>query len=261
MMKTKLLTLGLLACLLLVAGCGSPVSGALSPDTPPTDEVVAETESTAIVEEDKGIGMANPASVYCEEQGGTLDIRDTDAGQYGVCVFPDGSECEEWAFFRGECSPGDSANPTETIIGMANPASVYCEEHGGTLDIRDSDAGQYGMCSFPDGSECEEWAFFRGECGVVPDDEASPETADTVEAVEDWIGVVVSNPEGAQFDDYFQMMDQNGTRVGIAGFGEIGEQLVALRDTGTVIHVWGVIRRDVPDAYGAQIEVTRLEIE
>jgi hypothetical protein len=22
------------------------------------------------------------------------------------CVFPDGSECEEWAFFRGECAPG-----------------------------------------------------------------------------------------------------------------------------------------------------------
>lgn len=49
--------------------------------------------------------LANPASVYCEEQGGELEIReDEQGGQYGVCTFPEG-ECEEWAFYRGECSP------------------------------------------------------------------------------------------------------------------------------------------------------------
>jgi putative hemolysin len=50
-------------------------------------------------------GLANPASMYCETQGYTLEIRtDEEGNQYGVCVFPDGSECEEWAFFRGECT-------------------------------------------------------------------------------------------------------------------------------------------------------------
>ena len=54
-------------------------------------------------------GIANPASVYCEEHGGELEIRTgDDGGEYGVCVFSDGSECEEWAFFRGECGPGES---------------------------------------------------------------------------------------------------------------------------------------------------------
>lgn len=49
-------------------------------------------------------GIANPASVYCVEQGGRLSIRkDTSGGEYGVCVFKDGSECEEWKFFRKEC--------------------------------------------------------------------------------------------------------------------------------------------------------------
>lgn len=58
-------------------------------------------------EEQKDQGLANPASVFCEEQGGTVDIRTgVDGGQYGVCVFDDGSECDEWAFFRGECSAG-----------------------------------------------------------------------------------------------------------------------------------------------------------
>jgi putative hemolysin len=52
------------------------------------------------------IGLANPASVHCIEQGYTLQMLEAeDGGQFGVCVFPDGSQCEEWAFFRGECSP------------------------------------------------------------------------------------------------------------------------------------------------------------
>ncbi len=53
-------------------------------------------------------GLANPASVFCEENGGTLEIRDEAEGQVGVCVFADGSECEEWAYYRGECGPGEN---------------------------------------------------------------------------------------------------------------------------------------------------------
>jgi putative hemolysin len=40
-------------------------------------------------------------------QGGTLEIReDAEGNQVGWCVFDDGSECEEWAYYRGECEPG-----------------------------------------------------------------------------------------------------------------------------------------------------------
>ncbi|MBM4431321.1 MAG: DUF333 domain-containing protein, partial [Chloroflexi bacterium] len=53
--------------------------------------------------------MPNPASVHCERNGGTVELRqDASGGVSGVCVFPDGSECDEWAYFRGECKPGDS---------------------------------------------------------------------------------------------------------------------------------------------------------
>jgi putative hemolysin len=49
--------------------------------------------------------VANPASVFCIENNGTIEIKtDIKGGQYGVCVFWDKSECEEWAFFRGECN-------------------------------------------------------------------------------------------------------------------------------------------------------------
>ncbi len=107
--------------------------------------------------------MPNPASVFCEENGGTLEIRTAEDGsQSGFCVFPDGSECDEWAFYRGDCEPGDSLNMG---ANMPNPASVFCEENDGTVDILTAEDGsQPGVCIFPDGSECDEWAFFRGEC-------------------------------------------------------------------------------------------------
>lgn len=50
---------------------------------------------------------------------------------------------------------------------IANPASAYCEQMGGKSEIiTASDGSQSGACKFDDGSQCEEWAFFRGECGI-----------------------------------------------------------------------------------------------
>ncbi|MFH1329393.1 MAG: DUF333 domain-containing protein [Actinomycetota bacterium] len=113
-------------------------------------------------DEEEQSGLPNPASVFCEENGGSLVIRDEAGGQVGYCVFDDGSECEEWAFMRGECQPGQSLGG-ET--GIPNPASVFCEEQGGTVEIvTAADGSQSGVCHFPDGSVCDEWAFFRGEC-------------------------------------------------------------------------------------------------
>lgn len=54
--------------------------------------------------------IANPASVYCEEQGGTVELVETPDGQDGICVLPDGTRCDEWAFFHGEC-PCDGGCP------------------------------------------------------------------------------------------------------------------------------------------------------
>lgn len=51
-------------------------------------------------------GMPNPASVNCVKHGGTLKIETgKDGGQVGICTFPNGKQCEEWAFMRNECSP------------------------------------------------------------------------------------------------------------------------------------------------------------
>ena len=47
------------------------------------------------------IGLPNPASVFCEEQGGTVEIvADEDGNQSGICQLADGSEIEEWEYWR-----------------------------------------------------------------------------------------------------------------------------------------------------------------
>ncbi len=52
------------------------------------------------------VGLPNPASVNCEEVGGTLEIRtDSNGGQTGYCTLPDKTVCEEWALLRNECRP------------------------------------------------------------------------------------------------------------------------------------------------------------
>lgn len=121
--------------------------------------------STPAPQATENADMPNPASAYCETNGGRLEIRSyASGGQFGICIFADGSECDEWAYFRGECQPGDSLNPAENA-GLPNPASVFCEQNGGQLQIRtDINGAESGVCVFPDSSECDEWAFFRGEC-------------------------------------------------------------------------------------------------
>ena len=65
--------------------------------------------------------MPNPASVHCEQNGGQVELRqDATGGVIGVCVFPDGSECDEWAYFRGECKPKDLLL-TPPVPGIAFP--------------------------------------------------------------------------------------------------------------------------------------------
>jgi len=55
---------------------------------------------------------------------------------------------------------------------LGNSASQYCLEHGGlslvkTL-VRNGSESQEGICEFPNGSQCEEWQYFRGECKPSP---------------------------------------------------------------------------------------------
>ena len=50
----------------------------------------------------------------------------------------------------------------EHMIGMPNPASVYCMEQGGEFVIKKDEQGnEYGICRFKDGKEIDEWEYYR----------------------------------------------------------------------------------------------------
>jgi len=100
-----------LAAALAVASCGGPTPGqapAAGQSGTPASAVTATPASAAPAPQPDGpraIGMPNPASVNCSQRGGTLQIVSSAAGQAGMCIFPSGKQCEEWALMRGECSP------------------------------------------------------------------------------------------------------------------------------------------------------------
>ena len=54
----------------------------------------------------------------------------------------------------------------EKVAGVPNPTAAYCRQLGYQYDVREDEEGnQYGVCVFPDGSECNACDFFKGKCG------------------------------------------------------------------------------------------------
>lgn len=64
------------------------------------------------------IGMPNPASQYCIEQGGQLEIRNEENGQVGYCKLPNGKVVEEWELFRAN-QPKCDAEEAQKLIGQS----------------------------------------------------------------------------------------------------------------------------------------------
>ena len=117
---------------LVISGC-SLFGGQTTPTPYPDDG-----------EEDPFIGVPNPASFYCQEMGYELELRETDEGTEGICIFPNGAECEEWEFLAGGCSI----------------EWTFCQRQGYNIKAEEGMA----VCTFPDGSTCPEYDFFIGEC-------------------------------------------------------------------------------------------------
>jgi len=163
-------------------------------------------------------------------------------------------------------------------VNMPNPAAAFCEQNNYKYEIRTADDGsQSGICIFPDGSTCDDWAYYRGECGNEFQTSSTPSPIveptqnpsggyllpDTSESIDDWWGVIKSTPPGAQFDDYFERQDLGESIY----FGlnssdpEIEANIQALRDSGKIVHLYGTLFSNVPDYNGSQIQVDRIEVE
>jgi putative hemolysin len=49
-----------------------------------------------------------------------------------------------------------TTNQNPQTVGMPNPASAYCIEIGGSLEIENREGGQVEICSLPSGERIEE---------------------------------------------------------------------------------------------------------
>lgn len=122
-----------LAVILLISSCTTP-------QPPPTPAAVSTNTAQA--------NMPNPASAFCVQQGFRSEIRTAaDGSQSGVCIFPDGSECDEWAYYRGECGFTPSGTPilptpsAEVVVNPETnliPAGVIIDPRNGSLDMTKS---------------------------------------------------------------------------------------------------------------------------
>lgn len=65
-----------------------------------SDDEFGQLVQTAVDELGGTPELANPASAYCVEQGGEVDIVDEAGGQVGYCELPDGRRIEEWEHYR-----------------------------------------------------------------------------------------------------------------------------------------------------------------
>lgn len=77
--------------------------------------------STAQTQQDTTpkLGMPNPASQYCVQQGGKLSIKNEANGQVGYCHLSNGQVIEEWEFFRKsqtECVSEEA----KKLVGLKN---------------------------------------------------------------------------------------------------------------------------------------------
>lgn len=83
------------------------------------------------------------------------------------------------------------------------------------------------------------------------------------EDVAGWRGVIKTAGAGAQFDDYFERQDLGQSiSFGIdSTIPVVRSQIESLRDSGTIIHIFGTLVSNVPDYNGSQILVDRIEVE
>ncbi|MFZ5779068.1 MAG: DUF333 domain-containing protein [Pseudomonadota bacterium] len=110
-----------------------------------------------------GPQLGNPASLRCIESGGMVRIETRpDGGQYGICVFADNRQCEEWAMFRGQCPAGGLR-----ITGYVTRPARYCAITGGRYAVVANSGTEHeqGACTLPSGTVCDAGAYFAGRCG------------------------------------------------------------------------------------------------
>ena len=239
------------------------------------------------------MGLANPASVHCIEQGGTLEMRQDANGEHGVCIFDDGSECEEWAYFRGECQPGGQTGipdqpesrrsqviawygrvissgtfvPAESklLIAPEGTGEVFVTGENGEIEnliisIRDQE---------PPGNYANFWGWLDcpgiDECllTVTQIRLDGPGEFFAPDMVDGWEGTLVTTrtEPGSGGDDCFVVSGEFEIQYGIHGADDSINQLIEeYKDSGQTVRIWGDLTAGIPDWNGTQVFVSKIDV-
>lgn len=121
--------LALLCCAcILGAGCtstGPEQTNTTTPTSTTTTVIPTPTETETIG------GMPNPAAVWCQEQGYGYETKTDEAGnEYGVCIFDNGMEADEWAVYRAAMGAyNETANGTTVNVTKGDIAGISLREN------------------------------------------------------------------------------------------------------------------------------------
>lgn len=106
----------------------------------------------------------NPASDYCEQNWGALEVVPDEWWSRWKCNFEDGSFCEERAYYHWECSPGRWDGNTfdvEEIQGSEEITAEEKEEIAGVIDeIEEINLEELNQVSCTaDVKMCDDWTY------------------------------------------------------------------------------------------------------
>jgi len=242
--RTALLSMLACALVLSVVGCtgAAPSETPAPPETPA--QVVAVDQSTGFESE----GTVDPEGVVTEQRAPAL-------GQPALCWYgrvvglPEGAQFDDYLALE----PGGA--------GQVGVEGVDAEIDRQLEALRDEEGPRgyayfWGRltCDVPDAGGCQLLVSrLRPEGSGVPIPDPDP--------VEGWEGRVVGNPSRAQFDDYLVLAGDFRVGFGIVSSDpQVAAQLESLRDTQATIRVWGQVMCPAIDSFGAQIQVTRIEV-
>lgn len=87
------------------------------------------------------LGTANPASEYCINQGGKLEIKNETNGQVGYCHLPNSQVIEEWKYFR-DSSKECLAEEAKVLVGQTGLTDAQIKQKTQSEIIRRIAPGQ-----------------------------------------------------------------------------------------------------------------------
>jgi putative hemolysin len=173
MSKRNTLSISLAWLALVLAACGAPQSAPIASTATP---------QSATPQSGPPMSLADAQQIASQStcmQSGTLKdtgVYNPNSNTWWIDMAADKPNCNpacvvdvktKTAEVNWRCTGAIVPENTPQPSNMANPASENCVKQGGTVSIqKNSDGSEYGLCIFPDGKQCEEWAMQRGECPV-----------------------------------------------------------------------------------------------